>query len=347
MFANIKLGTKFTLLLSAVLIGGIIVSYLAFSQTLVQQAQDEVTSEGLLLLGMLNSVRDYTTAHVNPLLAPRLVTDAQFISESVPAFSARTVAANFRQRPGYNNILYKEASPNPTNPADKADDFEMKVFQQFQANPSPPEVSGYRDLNGTRLFFNARPLRVSSASCLACHTTPDTAPKSLIATYGTQGGFGWQLGQIIATQIVYVPAADVMNLARISVTVVMAIFLLIFVIAILAINFLLRHNVIQPIGQIAGLAHALTEGLGTTQDEISHLDDLAQRGDELGQLGRLFQKMAREVHEREERLKNQIQQMQIQIDEASKARQVAEITETEYFQQLNDKVRQLRDKSKE
>jgi len=68
----------------------------------------------------------------------------------------------------------------------------------------------------------------------------------------------------------------------------------------------------------------------------------ATRRDELGRLARVFQRMAREVQAREQRLKQEVQQLRIEIDEARTARQVAEITETDYFQDLQRKADQLR-----
>lgn len=64
----------------------------------------------------------------------------------------------------------------------------------------------------------------------------------------------------------------------------------------------------------------------------------------MGKLGRVFQQMARTVYAREERLRQQLQQLRIEIDEGKKARQVAEITETDYFQQLQEKTKELRNR---
>lgn len=72
------------------------------------------------------------------------------------------------------------------------------------------------------------------------------------------------------------------------------------------------------------------------------LDEVAARSDELGQLARVFQRMVRQVDLRERRLKQEVADLRIEIDEVKKARQVAEITETEYFQQLRHKAQQLR-----
>jgi DNA repair ATPase RecN len=76
----------------------------------------------------------------------------------------------------------------------------------------------------------------------------------------------------------------------------------------------------------------------------SLLTAVATRGDALGQLARVFQRMAGEVYAREERLRQQVQELRIQIDESKKAREVAEITETDYFRTLQEKARQLRAK---
>jgi pimeloyl-ACP methyl ester carboxylesterase/CheY-like chemotaxis protein len=51
---------------------------------------------------------------------------------------------------------------------------------------------------------------------------------------------------------------------------------------------------------------------------------------------------ALEGYEREQRLRQQIEELRIEIDEVKKSRQVAEITETDYFQQLQEKARELR-----
>jgi two-component system cell cycle response regulator len=89
----------------------------------------------------------------------------------------------------------------------------------------------------------------------------------------------------------------------------------------------------------------LTDAAAAVQAEAfdpGALAEVAARTDALGQLARVFQHMAREVYAREQRLKQQVQELRIELDEAKKARQVAEITETEYFRELQARVRELR-----
>ncbi len=64
--------------------------------------------------------------------------------------------------------------------------------------------------------------------------------------------------------------------------------------------------------------------------------------DEIGHLGQAFGRMAEQVMQREDDLRRQVAQLRFEVDESRRARQVAEITETQYFQELRQKARSLR-----
>jgi phage regulator Rha-like protein len=57
-----------------------------------------------------------------------------------------------------------------------------------------------------------------------------------------------------------------------------------------------------------------------------------------------FAQMAAQVQKREESLRQQIADLRIEIDEAKKERQVGEIVESEYFQNLRAQASALRRK---
>ena len=64
--------------------------------------------------------------------------------------------------------------------------------------------------------------------------------------------------------------------------------------------------------------------------------------DEIAELSRVFGRMAREVIQREIGLRSQVQQLTVLIDEAKRGREVAEITESEYFQSLAQRSKEIR-----
>lgn len=68
------------------------------------------------------------------------------------------------------------------------------------------------------------------------------------------------------------------------------------------------------------------------------LTDLTQRTDKLGQFAQVFQRMAIEVREREEYLRQQVEMLKISIDEVQKKRTIASITKTAHFRELEKRV---------
>ncbi|HEY9602037.1 MAG TPA: DUF3365 domain-containing protein [Allocoleopsis sp.] len=313
MFKNLKLASKFTLLLSVVFISTIAISGIILFQAVEQKAEGEVNSQGRLLMEMMNSVRDYTSQNVNPLLAARLETEPKFIPETVPDFSATEVFKILNNNPAYKDFHYKEAVINPTNIRDTSDDFETKIIQQFRQQPKFEERTGFRKLAGETIFYDTRPIRIKQTSCLRCHSSPRVAPKSLLATYGSENGFGWKLNDIVGIQIIYVPAETVFALAHRYLVLVMGIFIAIFAIFILLINLLLKWAVVQPIRPMARLAKKISsEQFSADKDEdsdIASLRKVAKNSDELGQLARLFQQMAHAIYVREQSFAQQLQQL--------------------------------------
>jgi len=284
MLKNLKLTTKFSLMLILVFIGGILVSSVALSKALENRAEKEVASQALLLIQTMSAVRTYTSEHVNPLLTPRLETEPVFISETVPAYSATEVFENLRKNDEYKNFFYKEATLNPTNLRDKADAFEAKIVERFRSEPKTKELSGFRSLPGGEVFYIARPLSVSKESCLKCHSSPENAPKSQLATYGTEWGFGWKLNEIVAAQMISVPSDEVFASAKRSLTLIMGILFAIFAIVILWINFFLKRSVIQPIKKMSRVAQQVSTGeMGADFEQKSN--------DEIGVLAASFNRM--------------------------------------------------------
>lgn len=98
------------------------------------------------------------------------------------------------------------------------------------------------------------------------------------------------------------------------------------------------YEYMQQMNALIAATAALEAGLFDPRS----LDAVCGRDDELGHLGRVFCRMAEEVKSREERLRAEVRELRIQIDEARRARGVAEITETAYFQELQTKVKAIR-----
>jgi len=103
----------------------------------------------------------------------------------------------------------------------------------------------------------------------------------------------------------------------------------------------LRNQELDYLRDVARIT-AAAQALEADHFNLEGLDPVAARPDALGDLARVFQTMAREVYAREQRLLHEVEGLRIQIDEVRKTQMVSEITDTDYFRELQEKARQLR-----
>ncbi len=284
MLKNLKIGAKVNLLLILVFIISIFMTSTALSHLLQHRAQKEVTSKALILMRTMNSVRQYTQDRINPLLESRLETEAQFIPETVPTFSAIKIFEKFRNDEEYKNFIYREATLNPMNLRDKADPFETQIVESFRNNQKLKEITGFRTLPQGEVFYIARPLAITQQRCLKCHSKVENAPKSLLASYGTEHGFGWRLNEIVAAQIISVPSQDVFEDAAHSWSLIMGLLIVIFATVIFLLNFLIKKTIIQRIRKMEKLAQKVSIG-----DMSADFEE--KFNDEIGGLAVAFNRM--------------------------------------------------------
>src|SRR2546430_10383582 len=147
-----------------------------------------------------DGIRDLTVTGVQTCALP--ISD-KFLPESVPAFAATEIMSLLRKK--YPDYAYKEATLNPTNPRDRAVDWEADIVNAFRNEAARGDISGIRGTPTGRSLYLARPLQIKDQACLACHTTAEMAPPAMVKLYGPSNGFGWQMNEIIGAQIVPVP----------------------------------------------------------------------------------------------------------------------------------------------
>jgi protein-histidine pros-kinase len=191
-------------------------------------------------------------------------------------------------REKYPDYAYKEAALNPTNPRDRAADWEADVINQFRDHPDRVIFAGERETPAGTSLYLARPLRAAK-SCLECHSTPAAAPPAMVALYGTANGFGWQENDVIAAQIVSVPAAVPVEMANHEFRGLMTSLVAVGLLTLLVLNLLLYLAVIRPVSRLANQADQISRG----QMEIPELP--AQGRDEISILAAAFNRMHRSL----------------------------------------------------
>ncbi|MCB1887053.1 MAG: DUF3365 domain-containing protein [Rhodocyclaceae bacterium] len=276
-----KLVVKFNLVFLVVFLLGFAASGVVSWQVLQQNAREEVVQNARIMMEAASAVRSYTNTQIKPLLATQM--KYEFLPQSVPAYGAQETFETLRKdHPEY---AYKEATLNPTNPRDRASDWEADIVHAFRNDSTLTEQIGLRETPQGESLFMARPIQIKSPGCLQCHSTVEAAPQTMIARYGNANGFGWQLDEIIGAQVVSVPTTVTFARAKETFTVFMGSLAGVFAFIFIALNLLLNALVIRPVNKLAKVADEVSLGnLEAGELEASGRDEISQLTQAFGRM---------------------------------------------------------------
>jgi protein-histidine pros-kinase len=280
---------KFNLVLAVVFGLGLAVSGVLCRRILEANARDEVVRSADLMMGAALAVRTYTNREVTPQLELQLM--RTFLPQSLPAFAAtETFNALREQHPEYS---YKEAVLNPTNPRNKALDWEADIISEFRNEPQLKDFRGSRETAIGKALYLARPIRITEG-CLRCHSTPDVAPASMVKLYGPVNGFGWKQGETVGAQIVSVPMTVALERADQAFRTFMTSLVLVFLMAFAVLNVALSRLIIRPIVRMARAADQVSTGnFGVPEFSITGNDEIAVVATSFNRLRRSLEKAMR------------------------------------------------------
>ena len=243
---------KFNVVLIVVFALGIVGAGVYYNRYLEQGALAEVRYNSQVMMDTALAIRSYTTDEIKPHLDP--LNAETFLPQTVPAFAATETLHRLKDR--YAGYDYKEAVLNPTNPRDKATEWETQLIEQFRSGKAEKEVTGVHGEGMQSALYVARPIQIKNPACLSCHSTPEAAPASMIKVYGEANGFGWKPDEIIGIQMVQVPMLYPLEKARQTYRTFMLSMLALFAAMFIAMNVALSGFVIEPMNR---LNHKLEE----------------------------------------------------------------------------------------
>jgi protein-histidine pros-kinase len=271
---------KFNLVLLGIFVVGFAVAgYLSY-KALQQNAREEILQNARLMMEAALSSRTYTVNQVKPLLETHM--KYEFLPQTVPAYAATEQFNELRKKhPDYS---YKEATLNPTNPRNRAADWEADVVNIFRNSPATAEVIGERDTPAGRSLYLSRPIQIKNKPCLDCHSTVEAAPKTMLDLYGNANGFGWKMDEVIGAQIVSVPMTVPIERARSTFQTFMGSLAAVFVAIFVLLNLMLYTMVIRRVTHLAGIADQVSLGnmeagefKANSKDEIGVLTEAMGR----------------------------------------------------------------------
>jgi protein-histidine pros-kinase len=276
---------KFNLVMLAAFLAGLGLAAIFVNVVSEREARRAVLAEAAAIMGAANATIHYTDTQVSPLLNGQVKT--QFLPQSIPFFAAQqTFDQMAKDFPDY---AFRQPTTNPTNPADRPVSWEADIIKALAAQPELDHLVTERKTDTGTILSYSQPIRVTSESCLACHSTPDAAPASMVDIYGRDNGFGWKLGNTVGAQVVSVPERVPLAQARSSLYVIMGGLTIVFAVMLAMLNLMLHFFIIVPVRRISKLADEVSLGnMDVPEFQVSSAD-------EIGSLAVSFNRMRRSL----------------------------------------------------
>ena len=271
------------ILLFFTIVGIVITGVISYSIQAKHTKQEALETAAVLMEGAM-AIRSYTVDEIRPLLDE--IDTERFLPQTVPAYSALKYVEKLQET--YPFYSYKEAVINPTNLANLANAWELGIINRFRTEFAS-ELSGIQQTPAGQSLYFSRPIQITNPDCLACHSTPDVAPASMIDLYGEEHGFGWKLNEIVGAQIVSVPLSLTIARAQKEIFIFMGIVAATYLMIGVIMNLLLNIFVVKPVKQISDYA---------TEVSMGSLDvpELNVKGrDEISSLSKSFNRMQRSL----------------------------------------------------
>ncbi len=279
------LRAKFNLILLAAFLIGLGLAASISWEIVRRNARHEVIHEASIIMAHAEGVMNYTALEIEPLLVDQQ--KLRFLPQSVPFFAAEAnLRALTKKFPDY---TFKAAALDPTNPADRATDWESAIIDEFRQNPTLTEYVSTRETPAGPILSLSNPVRIDNKACLECHSTPAAAPPAMVDLYGRANGFGWTLGSVQGAEIVSVPMRVALDRANRLFLIYLGGLAAVFAVTLLLLNLLLHYVIIRPVRRMAAIASDISLG------NIDAPEFTTRGHDEISSLAQSFNRMRRSL----------------------------------------------------
>src|ERR1700724_793692 len=136
-----RLLLKLNLVLLLTFGAGVAISGYVAHGFLQESAREQVLQQARLMIDAARATRMYTAQQITPLLAARAAYRRSFPLLMGASYGAQEIFCCLRAKASI--YTYKESALNPTNPRDRALDWEAELIELFHNHPALEEATGF------------------------------------------------------------------------------------------------------------------------------------------------------------------------------------------------------------
>lgn len=279
-FANLRLRTKFNLIMSLLLIclflTAAFFTYRKQQELILRFAVDNARNFARQII----ETRDYMSSVVR--------NEPENNYDLVPQVVATRVAKRITTGSPY---YVRQVSLRYRNPDNRPDSYETARLKDFNTKAGA-ETSSLEVMNGTRTFRYLQPM-VAVESCLTCHGEYDKAPAFVRARFPRgHYSYNYKIGEIIGAVSVSIPMAELYRQIGTNLMQDLLYRGAIFFTIILVMGVILRRSIIDPVKQLAESITRVTR-TGAFNERLPRASN-----DEIGTLIGAFNGMMEELEQK-------------------------------------------------
>jgi len=265
-FSNLKINTKFNLIMSLLLILLFLTASLLVYNRQQQLILKVAVDNGRLLASQIIETREYMSDSVR--------TEPESNYKLVPQVVATQVAKRITQD---SKFYVRQVSLRYRNPQNQPDAFETAQLKAFSQSPAK-EISGVVTSDGIKSFRYMQ-VMVAEKSCLRCHGSYETAPRFVRERFPRGHiSYDYRLGEVIGAVSAGIPMDALYRQIGVDLAFDLGLRGIIFLVVIFVMGALIRRTIITPIKMMSDtIAHVtetgdFTERIPTyTKDEVGQL----------------------------------------------------------------------------
>ena len=309
---NIKLKTKFTVLIVALIAVSLVANIGWTSMNARAQMENELREKGQVLAQQMDAVWEFMASNQERL------EQISYTSEGVYqglhcAIVGRSIGALFTSQSTYST---KFVNFNPRNSADQPDEFESAALTAFN-DGTATEFSEIAKVDGKEVFRYVAPMRIEE-NCLDCHGEP--AGEIDVTGFPKEG---WKLGDVGGAISIVMPLDVYMESERASVVQDVIFFSGMLVVCLLVVYLALKYLVTRPLSRIREGVESIQRG--NLDVRFAHTQSSREMNDLMGR----FNAMASDLSDIYDNLETQVADRTAQLAAANEVlkRQRAQLEE--------------------
>lgn len=269
MLDNLTIRRKIMVILAVVYCVSLVIAITGSYFVLKQETTREAVEKTELFAAVMSANQLYMAQNIRPEIKDKL--PDLYFPEATVGIQMLVETAELIQEE-YPEYIFRVISPNPLNPANLSDDFENQIIKDF-GNDQYDSWEGFIEKKGKNYYATAVPIE-ARRGCIWCHSTPDVAHPEMVEEYGTESGYGYNLGEIVGARFIYVPTEKAMEQTRKKLTIFVLTLSVLFLIAFLLIDGVIVRSVVRPIEEITSIATEISRGKMDREFEVTSNDEI-------------------------------------------------------------------------